>query len=130
MLAELWTDPWTTLITGHLTDRELSELVSACDVVSCAYDSPLASGVAMLAMSLRRPVILPDRLISRELAGDGGLYVDMSVDGALDECIERLDRHDLAHRGEVARTRAELTRFDVVADRFAEAIDTLLTSHR
>lgn len=121
-IGTLRRDPWATLLPRKLTDREMSEAVLACDVIACAYDSPLTSGASLLAMSLRRPVILPDRPISRDLAGDGGLYYDIEDPHALAGCIGDLDRDDLAHRGHLARKRAEAFRFDLVAERFADVV--------
>jgi len=123
-------DPWAFAVGGVLDDRALSELVSACDVVSCAYDSPLTSGVSMLAMSLSRPVILPDRPISRDVAGDAGIYVEPGNPAALLECLSRLDRDDLAERGRLARKAAESVRFEVVAEQFADLAEPLIRQIR
>lgn len=48
---------------------------------------------------------------------------------ALTDCIMQLDRADLTQRDELARKRAELSRFDVVADQFADIVEPLLVRH-
>jgi glycosyltransferase involved in cell wall biosynthesis len=119
-------DPWAELVNRRLDDRELSTAVAACDIVWCGYDSPMTSGVSLLAMGLARPVLLPDRPISRELAGPAGVYVDPFDSGALADVLRRLDPLDLRRRGELARRRAEEFRHELVGARFAAAVRELV----
>lgn len=125
-LAALRGDPWVTLIPHAIADRDMSEVVIASDVVSCAYDSPLVSAVSVLAISLSRPVIAPNRATSRWVLGDSALYVDLDAPGGLIDCLSALRRPDLLKMRTPARARADEFTVDRVSDEFAAVVARLL----
>jgi glycosyltransferase involved in cell wall biosynthesis len=65
-------DPRLHLRLGHLSSSELSRIVSAGTAVVLPYRRVLNSGSALLALSLSRPVILPDTPTFRELQTEVG----------------------------------------------------------
>jgi glycosyltransferase involved in cell wall biosynthesis len=127
LLAMLRSDPAVTVVARRLSDRMMSDIVLAADVVACTYDSPIASGASMLALSLGRPVVVPDRKVSAELVGDAGIVVDLEQPGALTDRLTGLRRDDLAPMRRVARQRAEAFPIDKSAAAFADAIERVWT---
>jgi beta-1,4-mannosyltransferase len=57
---------------GHLPDNELIDLVLGSDAVVAAYKDFYNSSVTFLALSLDRPVIVPDGPMTRELRDEFG----------------------------------------------------------
>lgn len=60
------------LMLRHLTDDELVQTVRASDLIVLPYRQVLNSGSAILALSLGRPVLLPDTPTFAELAAEVG----------------------------------------------------------
>jgi beta-1,4-mannosyltransferase len=67
--AAVGNEPDAHLLLRYIADDEVAALFDICDVVVVPYEtrSALNSGVAMLALSFRRPVVLTDTPASRDL---------------------------------------------------------------
>ncbi|MCW2751954.1 MAG: hypothetical protein JWR83_3064 [Aeromicrobium sp.] len=68
---------------GHLPDDELLDLILGSDAVVAAYKNFYNSSVAFLALSLDRPVIVPDGPMTRELRDEFGAEWIGLYDGPL-----------------------------------------------
>lgn len=72
-LEELVThDDRVTLQLTHLSDQELAGLITESQLIVLPYREMLNSGALLLALSLNRPVVVPDNEATRELAGEVG----------------------------------------------------------
>jgi len=88
--------PSTSWLDGRLDDEALHEEIRRCDVVVLNYQRVTNSGAALLALSLDRPVILPETPVFRELRDEvGGDWVFLFQDDpmpAIDACLDRVRR--------------------------------------
>lgn len=66
------TDPRLTLVLGHLSDAELVDRIGRSTLVVLPYRTALNSGVALAALSLARPVLMPANDATRALADEVG----------------------------------------------------------
>jgi len=64
--------PGVTLRLAHVADDELVTLVTGAALVVLPYREMHNSGAALLALSLDRPVLVPDNAVNRELAAEVG----------------------------------------------------------
>ncbi len=126
LIERLRADPHVTVLAKLLTDREMSEMITAADAVACIHDSPLASGTANLALTLGRAVLAPDRASSHEQYGEAAVYTTATDLEHLAQLLGGLDRADLQRRGQIARDLAAQRRS--VPEAFARTIDDLLGS--
>lgn len=60
-------DERVRLVLKHLDDSEIEQVISAADVVVLPYEAVTNSGSAILALSLDRPILVPDTPLFREL---------------------------------------------------------------
>lgn len=65
-------DDRVVLDLRHLTDPELAGVVTAAELVVLPYREMHNSGVVLMALSLGRPVLVPDNEVSRALAAEVG----------------------------------------------------------
>jgi glycosyltransferase involved in cell wall biosynthesis len=65
-------DPRVTLTLGHLPDADLVATVSRAQLVVLPYREMHNSGAALLALSLDRPVLVPDTPVNAALAAEVG----------------------------------------------------------
>lgn len=65
-------DPRLSLVLGHLTDEELVDRIGRSALVVLPYRTALNSGVALAALSLSRPVLMPANDATRALAAEIG----------------------------------------------------------
>lgn len=65
-------DPRTEAVTRYLDDAELVELVTAAELIVLPYRFMHNSGGALAALSLDRPVLVPDNEVNRRLAEETG----------------------------------------------------------
>jgi beta-1,4-mannosyltransferase len=90
---------------GHLDDERLATWLAAADLVALPYRSILNSGAALLALSARRPVLVPALGAMPELAADlgtewvrcyaGELGADAFEDAVAWASVERPSEPDL-----------------------------------
>jgi len=70
-------DERIVLELSFLTDAELVDIVTSSELVVLPYRFMHNSGAALAALSLDRPILVPDNLVNRNLAaeiGDGWIY--------------------------------------------------------
>lgn len=65
-------DDRVTLTTEHVADRELVEMVTKSELIVLPYREMQNSGALLLALSLDRPVLVPDNSSTAELAAEVG----------------------------------------------------------
>lgn len=65
-------DPRTTLRLGYLEDADLVRVVTESEVVVLPYHEMHNSGSVLAALSLARPVLVPDNAFNRALADEVG----------------------------------------------------------
>jgi beta-1,4-mannosyltransferase len=65
-------DPRISLRLEHLTDADLVEVISSAQLVALPYRDMHNSGAALLALSLDRPVLVPDNDVTAGLAAEVG----------------------------------------------------------
>ncbi|WP_354567041.1 glycosyl transferase [Glaciihabitans sp. UYNi722] len=92
---------------AYLSDAELVEIVTSSELVVLPYRFMHNSGGALAALSLNRPVLVPDNEVNRKLSDevgsgwvhlfDGELTAE-SIITALDAAAVRADRPDLSAR--------------------------------
>ena len=107
LIERLRADPHVTVLAKLLTDREMSEMITAADAVACIHDSPLASGTANLALTLGRAVLAPDRASSHEQYGEAAVYTTATDLEHLAQLLGGLDR---AYEGRVLVCGADLAK--------------------
>ncbi|GAB3773379.1 GDP-mannose--glycolipid 4-beta-D-mannosyltransferase [Nocardioides ginsengisegetis] len=90
-------DPRISLSLRFVPDQELADLIAAAELVVLPYRDVENSGSALLALSLKRPVILPSTRSTEQLAREFGNEWVATYEGDLDAL--QLD-------GLIARTRA------------------------
>lgn len=100
-------DPRIDLHLAFLSDAELVEIVTSSQLVVLPYRFMHNSGGALAALSLNRPVLVPDNEVNRKLSaevGDGWVHLfdgELTADAilrALDATGPRSDRPDLSAR--------------------------------
>jgi hypothetical protein len=57
---------------GYLSDAELAAEIGRAELVVLPYAEMHNSGAALLALSMRRPILTPDNEVTRTLAGEVG----------------------------------------------------------
>lgn len=90
-------DARVTLRLEHLTDAELARELAEAELVVLPYRDVHNSGAALLALSAARPVLMPDRDVTRALADEIGedwvlRYPDPLDPGALEGALGRAGR--------------------------------------
>jgi beta-1,4-mannosyltransferase len=65
-------DPRVSLSLGHLSDAELVAAITAAELVVLPYREMHNSGGALAALSLGRPVLVPDNAVNQRLAEEVG----------------------------------------------------------
>ncbi|QTE29649.1 glycosyltransferase [Pengzhenrongella sicca] len=112
-----------TWLDARLGDEALQEHIRACDVVILNYLQVTNSGAALLALSLDRPVVLPDTPVFRELrdeVGDGWVFLfDTGVLPTIEACLTQerpappnLERRTWAGLGVTVRQASTRLRAD------------------
>lgn len=96
---------------GFVPNDQVAELFDLADVVATPYRAILTSGTAMLALSMRRPVLAPDLPGIKEWITDGkdGLLYPSDRDEGLGEALRRflnLEASQLEWMQDQARTSA------------------------
>ena len=83
--------------TGSVSEEEVEPLFAAADAVVLPYRSILTSGTALLALSLRRPVIAPAFPSLRELLenGEDALLYRPDDPAGLEDALQRFRRLSL-----------------------------------
>lgn len=77
-------DPRVSLCLRHLDDAELVDVVVRSQLVVLPYREMHNSGAALLALSLDRPVLVPDNDVTRRLADEVGPEWVLRFPGRLD----------------------------------------------
>jgi glycosyltransferase involved in cell wall biosynthesis len=77
-------DPRVALRLRHLDDAELVEVIGRAELVVLPYREMHNSGAALLALSLDRPVLVPDNEVTARLAAEVGQEWVMRYSGELD----------------------------------------------
>lgn len=92
---------------AHLTDQELVTEISSAELVVLPYREMHNSGGALAALSLDRPVLVPDNAVTRALAQEVGPGWVITYRGELEpaDVLRALDEV----RGRVAGTRPDLS---------------------
>ena len=75
--------PQITLRLEHLSDADLVDAVGRAELVVLPYRELHNSGAALLALSLDRPVLLPDNAVTGRLAAEVGAGWVLRYDGEL-----------------------------------------------
>lgn len=104
------TVPGVSLRPERIPQQLVPTYLAACDVVSAAYPlgTALNSGVALLALSFDRPVVVRDTPVMRELGADVGPgWVHRAAVGAETEAMQSA----LAAAARLADSRPDLSRF-------------------
>ena len=107
-------DPRISLRLEHLDDGDLVDVVTGAQLVALPYREMHNSGAALLALSLDRPILVPDNEVTAELAAEVGeqwvlRYAGELSTATLREALEQAarvspdDRPDLALRELVPR---------------------------
>ncbi len=128
LIDELRCDSLAIVETRHLTDREVAEMLSAADLVSTCYDSPLVSGSAMLALTMGRPVLAVDAPRSRQLLDAAGLYATSTSSDDIADVLVDAAGLELTPAREAARAIAAEHDPAVIAGRMAELLDGVLSA--
>ncbi len=101
-------DNRVTLTFEYISDEELADAVGRCEVMVLPYAEMHNSGAALMALSMRRPVLAPDNAATRSLAdevGPGWVYRFTGDLSAADIVTAITDR-----RGRSAGVVPDLTR--------------------
>ncbi|MFO1039528.1 MAG: glycosyltransferase [Geminicoccaceae bacterium] len=112
------------VIERFIGEEEVPALFHAADAVALPYRSILTSGAAMLALSLRRPVIAPGFPALRELLEDGRDSL-LFAPGSVDDLSRALDRFGALDE---ARLAALQSGAGATADRYDWQMSGLLLS--
>jgi beta-1,4-mannosyltransferase len=102
-------DARVSLRLEHLTDADLVEVITNAQLVALPYRDMHNSGAALLALSLDRPVLVPDNAVTADLAAEVGPGWVLRYDGELSaetlvraleqaEALGSGDRPDLSAR--------------------------------
>lgn len=76
-------DARTSLTLAFVPDQELVEVVSRAELVALPYREMHNSGAALMALSLDRPVLVPDNAVTSLLAAEVGDQWVLRYDGEL-----------------------------------------------
>ncbi|WP_205708347.1 glycosyltransferase, partial [Kineococcus siccus] len=107
-------DPRVTVELRHLDDAELAREVAACELVVLPYAARGGSGAQLLALSLDRPVLVPDDEGAARLAREVG-------PGWVHTFSGRLGGDDLLRALAAVRTRGRSARPDLSRRDWADA---------
>lgn len=83
----------------YVSDTELADAVGRCELMVLPYAEMHNSGAALMALSMRRPVLVPDNEITRSLAeevGPGWVYRFVGALSAADIAAAITDRRQRA----------------------------------
>jgi beta-1,4-mannosyltransferase len=83
LVAEAARDPRVALSLEFLTDADLVDVVSRAELVVLPYREMHNSGAALMALSLGRPVLVPDNEVNAGLAAEVGHDWVLRYDGEL-----------------------------------------------
>jgi len=117
------TDGRVTLSLAFLSDTELAEQVRRAELVVLPYREMHNSGGVLTALSLGRPVLVPDNLVNRRLGEEVGPGWVHCYSG-------EVDGQDLVRALEEARSRAPGSRPDLSAREWADAGSQHLAAYR
>jgi beta-1,4-mannosyltransferase len=100
--------PQISLRLEHLSDEDLVDVVGRAELVVLPYRELHNSGAALLALSLDRPVLLPDNEVTRQLAAEVGAGWVLRYSGDLtgEKILAALEQA----RALPSATRPDLTR--------------------
>ncbi len=87
---------------AFVSDEEMVEEITAAECVVLPYSEMHNSGIALVALSLGRPVIVPDGCVNRALAEEVGDAWVLLFDGDFDAATIASARSQLARRSSVA----------------------------
>lgn len=80
-------DERVSLQFGFLETEELNQLITAADLVVLPYEGFLNSGLLMLSLSLRSPVLVPSTPVTREISDEVGNGWVHTFDGTLSSSV-------------------------------------------
>lgn len=127
LITELRADPYALVEARRLSDREMSEFVTAADVVASCYDTPLVSGSAMLAATIGRPVLAIDTPQSRSVLGEAGFFARVGDADSIAATLAELDPDALARAGDAARALAASVAPTTISREITRMLDEALS---
>jgi len=102
-------------------DKDVQLYMNAADVVVLPYQDILTSGSALLAMSFRKPVIVPRMgCISEVVDRKGGFLYNHNEDEGLVRAIQDASLANLAAMGKYNYRRAKRFHWDQIAQKTCE----------
>ncbi|MDF0541257.1 glycosyltransferase family 4 protein [Sphingobium sp. H39-3-25] len=112
---------------GHVADGDVPDYYCAASIVALPYLRVYESGVGLMAMSLRRPILASNVPVFRDLveeSGGGVLFESDDPSSLREQVMSLLDqRHDCERLGEHALKFAQEKRsWDTVGEILAEAM--------
>lgn len=107
-------DPRILLKLDFIDDSEVSPLFALADAVVVPFERALTSGSTVLAMTMRKAVLLPEEARVFDLVNEGSGIFFSSIPG-LTACMETLDKATLARMGGNAGRAAEELKWDGIA---------------
>lgn len=117
-----------TIVARRVLPEQIQFLFRAADYAVCPYVNTLNSGVALLAMSFRIPVIGPNQGALGSLVSRGaGLGYDVGDRAGLQKTLREALDFKVDRFGPAIETVLEETRPDVVSRRFAEGLNARLS---
>ncbi|TFD06010.1 glycosyltransferase [Cryobacterium sp. TMT1-66-1] len=81
-------DPRIEFVLRHASDAELADAIGAAELVVLPYAEMHNSGAALLALSLNRPVLVPENAVTAALAEEVGAEWVLTYNGPL--CTQAL----------------------------------------
>lgn len=101
-------------ILDFIPESEVQNLYNASDIVAIPFERTLTSGSAILALTMARPLILPEHAKVFDLATEDYSYFFQSIDD-LKKIIESLNKFELAKMSPIARSKADTLSWEKIS---------------
>lgn len=116
-------DSRITCILDFISVSEVRNLFNVADIVAIPFERTLTSGSAILALTMERPLLLPENAKVFDLATDDFAYFFQSIDD-LRTIIGSLNKADLARMRPMARERADSLSWEKISEKTLDAYYT------
>jgi len=124
------TDNRVTAELRYVTDEEMAREVGAAELIVLPYRAMHNSGAALLALSLRRPILVPSTAATEELAGEVGPNWVLRYHGELSADALQTARATVSTLGRLPPPVLEKRAWPNVADAHVAAYERALNSRR
>jgi hypothetical protein len=121
--------PYVRLELGHVPDERVETVFNACNIAVFPFVEIFQSGTALLACSLKRAIIVPERGALPFSEAGGFFQYDPSDPDGLCQAMRTSMQADWAAEGMKAYTTVQQRSWDEAGRRMAQAFKRIVRNH-